>query len=214
MKYIATDISTSLGSPDSFRYLSHYGVLGMKWGVRRFQNQDGTLKAAGKGRYDGEAMPKSQLGKATNKTVDSGKKVSAGSIRRQLNRNERRMARDKQRLATARVNSALANSGYNKKRQEKAAVKLQKAEARVKAGEKKASELLKIAKKNNYNVKSKDVIRYTARGEYVVGALTARPSTISYTRSHYAKQAMKYSQLYDSNYSGMIKGKKYKVRKQ
>ena len=31
-------------------YLQHYGVLGMKWGVRRFQNKDGTLTAAGKKR--------------------------------------------------------------------------------------------------------------------------------------------------------------------
>lgn len=49
--------------PTSFRYISHYGTPGMKWGVRRFQNPDGSLKAAGKGRYDGEPMPKSQLGK-------------------------------------------------------------------------------------------------------------------------------------------------------
>lgn len=31
--------------------LEHHGILGMKWGVRRFQNYDGTLKAAGKSRY-------------------------------------------------------------------------------------------------------------------------------------------------------------------
>ncbi len=32
-------------------YLQHYGIPGMKWGVRRFQNDDGTLTNAGKRRY-------------------------------------------------------------------------------------------------------------------------------------------------------------------
>lgn len=32
-------------------YLMHYGIKGQKWGVRRFQNDDGTLTAEGKARY-------------------------------------------------------------------------------------------------------------------------------------------------------------------
>ena len=39
-------------SPDE---LYHHGTKGMKWGVRRYQNKDGTLTDAGKRRYDAEA---------------------------------------------------------------------------------------------------------------------------------------------------------------
>ena len=32
-------------------YLAHHGILGQKWGVRRFENPDGSLTQAGKKRY-------------------------------------------------------------------------------------------------------------------------------------------------------------------
>ena len=35
--------------------LYHYGILGMKWGVRRYQNKDGSLTNAGRHHYYGDA---------------------------------------------------------------------------------------------------------------------------------------------------------------
>ena len=34
--------------------LTHWGVKGMRWGIRRYQNKDGTLTPAGKKRYNAE----------------------------------------------------------------------------------------------------------------------------------------------------------------
>ena len=36
------------------RYLAHHGIKGQKWGVRRYQNEDGTLTKEGKERYQNE----------------------------------------------------------------------------------------------------------------------------------------------------------------
>lgn len=45
--------------------LYHHGIKGQKWGVRRFQNEDGSLKSAGKKRYyteDGTTKTHSSIG--------------------------------------------------------------------------------------------------------------------------------------------------------
>ena len=41
-------------------YLAHHGIKGQKWGVRRFQNEDGSLTNRGKQRYDHELKYKSR----------------------------------------------------------------------------------------------------------------------------------------------------------
>ena len=50
-KYEVAKMTYYIGSMPVTPYLEHFGILGMKWGVRRYQNPDGTLTAAGKARY-------------------------------------------------------------------------------------------------------------------------------------------------------------------
>lgn len=52
--------------------LYHHGIKGQKWGVRRFQNTDGSLKEAGKKRYSREEKKQAHHDKIVNKYIKEG----------------------------------------------------------------------------------------------------------------------------------------------
>lgn len=71
-------------------YLAHYGIKGQKWGVRRWQNEDGTFNEAGKKRYfnvidriksDNQAFGKAIRGqiKGASRNLKKGNVLGAGS---------------------------------------------------------------------------------------------------------------------------------------
>lgn len=60
---------------DSF--LEHHGILGQKWGIRRFQNYDGTLKAAGKKRRSEDRVQKREERKAARAEKKAAKEEKA-----------------------------------------------------------------------------------------------------------------------------------------
>ena len=54
--------------------LTHWGIKDMQWGIRRFQNKDGSLTDAGRKRYNG---PDSQPRKSLGQKISDYKKASA-----------------------------------------------------------------------------------------------------------------------------------------
>lgn len=63
-------------------YVAHHGIVGQKWGIRRYQNEDGTLTLAGRKKYDinedGTTNIKDSYRKG--KYVRGGIKSSVGSL--------------------------------------------------------------------------------------------------------------------------------------
>ena len=71
--------------------LYHWGIKGMKWGVRRYQNKDGTLTAAGRKHYagDGNAGEDTQEPKteyAPKRTGKNAEDYSDEELRARINR--------------------------------------------------------------------------------------------------------------------------------
>lgn len=68
--------------------IKHHGIKGQKWGVRRYQNEDGSLTAKGKQRYGTKENFEKQYPedvkrnvKATKKTVGAAEKAASAKQR-------------------------------------------------------------------------------------------------------------------------------------
>lgn len=69
--------------PDNDSDISHYGVKGMKWGVRRYQNDDGSLTSLGKRREELQNAKRS-------KTSKRQKQIDIAYAKREFNKEKTR----------------------------------------------------------------------------------------------------------------------------
>lgn len=117
--------------------LYHHGVLGQKWGIRRYQNKDGTLTAAGKAKYRTESTL-GNVGRAVFNT-SLGQRI-AGTGMNKGYREDKREIKDlyKQKKEGIKTSSKYANNKQGRKEALKSLkndYKLTKGEARVSAAE-------------------------------------------------------------------------------
>ena len=92
-------------------YVAHHGILGMKWGVRRYQNKDGSLTPKGKARY--KLGKNGELVKLTHKEKKARKKQLEILNRARVAAKQKQLEADQIRKI---VSSGSAADVYNNRR--------------------------------------------------------------------------------------------------
>lgn len=129
--------------------LYHYGIRGMKWGVRRYQNSDGSLTSEGKKRYGygSENRMKRDLNR-----LDKERGYLQGDI------NRSQYFKDTYKAGSKKANADKYSKWDSK--QKNAIANKKHIEASINA-------ILKNAKDQGITLRSKDVIRDVERGRTV-----------------------------------------------
>lgn len=95
--------------------LRHHGILGMKWGVRRYQNADGSLTAAGRRRYgNSDGIPKRDVRWAKRNQKKIEKAARKASQQGLSEYTQELMRQPNARNANGRISAATINA-YNRK---------------------------------------------------------------------------------------------------
>ena len=148
--------------------LEHYGILGMKWGIRKYENPDGTLTEAGKRRY-------AKYERKKQRVMQSGDAKKILKFRKNLTDEEFDTA-----MARVAKTDALrynANAAKREKQEARAEAKAERkaekaAKEQAKLTKKEMANAKKIAEQNaKQNVKSRDFVSTIAKAADVTGTI-------------------------------------------
>ena len=98
--------------------IKHHGIKGQKWGVRRYQNEDGSLTNAGKKRYGTQENFEKQYQvdkkKSDINAINAGKEATRNA--REVNRNLKEIEREKSSKKQKQVNKQIEEAARDNAR--------------------------------------------------------------------------------------------------
>lgn len=91
--------------------LQHWGIKGMKWYIRRYQNKDGSLTPAGKKRYSDSSSSKTDLSSLSDEEIR--RKINRLQLEKQYRDLMKPVEQKKRNAGKEFVQDVLRNSGKN-----------------------------------------------------------------------------------------------------
>lgn len=136
-------------------YLVHFGTKGMRWGVRRYQNDDGTLTEAGKKHYgkDGKAG-------SLRTAFDLNKVDRESTVSKARSETHRLLEAEYERRAKKRIKKGKSGYSYTNAAK-KHKMKSEEYDKLAKEGRDFINTMLKSAINSGKSVHSKNVYRYS-----------------------------------------------------
>lgn len=164
----------------SDEYLEHHGILGQKWGVRRYQNEDGTLTDAGRARY-ARAEEKGQH-VLYKKRLNDLDKNRAEHLRDIDDREPERRAYERK---ASKAKTDEKHDEWQRKANEIGSKSAKNIE-NIKKIDAEVNRIIKKAKDEGYDVKSKAIMRNTVRGASIATKILASAVTLPIT-AHFGR---------------------------